>query len=230
MLLESFKAWLRRPSSGDEPVATASLPRAQPKRDLPAAASRGSLGLDEFFGRLSSGSSLRILDLSGASQANIDFALQYGHQLYCEDFIGTMTELFGDGDDFYARQADDELASQFLSQTFASLHGPFDGALLWDSLQFLESPLLDHAIGHLHRLMEPGAPLFAFFPSDERQRWLTLNNYRIESAKTMRVIPKAFLRRSHVVNSRAIERMFSDFSNVKFFLTRDHWREVVVRR
>jgi hypothetical protein len=31
-------------------------------------------------------------------------------------------------------------------------------------------------------------------------------------------------------NNRSLERLFQDFQSVKFFLTRNHLREVIVRR
>jgi hypothetical protein len=35
---------------------------------------------------------------------------------------------------------------------------------------------------------------------------------------------------SQPFNNRAIEKLFHEFGSVKFFLTRDHLREVIVRR
>jgi hypothetical protein len=34
----------------------------------------------------------------------------------------------------------------------------------------------------------------------------------------------------HVFNNRSLEKMFGKFESVKFFLTRDNLREVIVRR
>ncbi|MDX2182323.1 MAG: hypothetical protein SFV18_22225 [Bryobacteraceae bacterium] len=191
---------------------------------------RQSPGLDQFFQSLDGAPTRRILDLSGASQANLNILMEFGHRLYCEDFVATMERVFGDGPEFYTRQADPGEMERFLEQTFAALDGPFDGALLWDTLQFLDPPLLDHAVGHLYRLMEPGALLWTFFSSDDKAARLPINSYRIENAKAYRVIPRTNRPARPVHSSRSIERMFSDFSSVKFFLTRDHFREVLVRR
>ncbi len=217
-----------------------SAPSARPKQSpgakrvlkpkLAETHSRTSQGLNQFFSNLDRGDRLRILDLSGASQANLNFVLQFGHHLYCEDLAATLDGVFESGDDFYARQADDDLIEQFLSQTFANLQGPFDGALVWDTLQFLQPPLLDHTVGHLYRLLEPGAFLHAFFNSDERARWLPVNSYRIETAGSMQVIPRDYRPAPPAFNSRALEKVFSDFASVKFFLSRDYVRELIVTR
>lgn len=228
MLRDAFKSLFgggSRPAN-PRPASASKLPR--PK--LPPAFTRRSLGLGQFFANLERSERLRILDLSGASQANLNFVLQYGHHLYCEDFMATLEEVFGSGDDFFARQAVEELADRFLAQTFANLQGPFDGALIWDSLQFLQPPLLDHTVGHLHRLLEPGALVHAFFSSDDQAKWLPVNSYRIEAANAIQVIPRDFRPAPPPFNARALERLFADFSSIKFFLSREHVRELIVAR
>jgi hypothetical protein len=234
MLRDAWKSLFGR--SEVQPVLTGPPPvPAAPLQKTPLAPEpfvRQSLGLEQFSSTVQIREGMRILDLSGASQSNINFMLQFGHHLYCEDLMKTMANVFGrgGGGGLLDRQGDDDLIEQFLSETFANLQGNFDGALVWDTLQFLQPPLLDHVVGHLHRLMEPGAVLFAFFPSDERMRSALLNGYRIESNKSMRVIPRSRQALPLVHTSRSLERLFSDFSSVKFFLTRDHYRELLVRR
>lgn len=235
MFKDAFKSLFGRPAPDRSPSGTTSAPpppAPRAARPLPEPSVRNSLALEQFFSNLEGQDGLRILDLSGASQANINFVLQYGHHLYCEDLMATVNDIFGDdaSEDFYTRQADEDLVERFLSQTFASLQGPFDGALIWDTMQFLQPPLLDHAIGHLHRLLEPNAYVFAFFHADEKRRWIPVSSYRIESAKTMRVIPRSWKPANHIFTNRMLERTFADFQSTKFFLTRDHVRELIVRR
>jgi hypothetical protein len=228
MLRDAFKALF---GGGASPAAPRSgLASRSPKPKLAPAHTRASLGLGQFFANLERSERLRILDLSGASQANLNFVLQYGHHLYCENFMATLEGVFGSGDDFFARQADEDLLERFLSQTFANLEGPFDGALIWDSLQFLQPPLLDHTVGHLCRLLEPGALVHAFFNSDDRAKWLPVNSYRIEAANAIHVIPREFRPAPPTFSARSLERLFGDFASVKFFLSRDHIRELIVTR
>ncbi len=191
---------------------------------------RPSPALAQFFGTLENRANLRILDLSGASQANINFVLQLGHHLYCEDLITSMETIFGTGDDFYARQADEELSHRFFEETLGSLPGTFDGALVWDTLQFLQPPLLDTAVRHLHRLLDPGAQVFVFFPSLERVQHLPINSYRIESASSVHVVPRGWREMTHPFTNRNLERTFGNFSAVKFFLSREYLRELIVTR
>jgi hypothetical protein len=228
MLRDAWKALF-----GGDPSPAPARPAGSSKSLKPKPGSpytRPSLAQSQFFAKLERGEELRILDLSGASQANLNFVLQYGHHLYCEDFLATLESVFGSGDDFFVRQADGDLVDRFLGQTFANLEAPFDGALVWDRLQFLQPPLLDHTVGHLRRLLEPGSPVHAFFNSGERARWLPVNSYRIESANAIHVIPRDFRPAPPPLNARALEKLFADFASVKFFLSRDHIREVIVTR
>jgi hypothetical protein len=222
-MFEALRGLFSKPEPAAAPVeATAPA--------VPGPIIRPSLALEQFFDQLQQRENLRVLDLSGASQANLNFVLQFGHHLYCEDAAETLVSVFGNGPDFYARQESGELMEEFLSQTFAALEGPFDGALLWDTLQFLTPPLVDHAVGHLHRLLEPGAHLYASFCADEKCRALTISHHRIESRGSIRLIPRAQIPGLRFYTTRAIERLFSDFAQVKFFLTREGMREVLIRR
>lgn len=228
MLKGALKALFGRSSAPASPRPSEPRKAAKPKLEPPH--SRPSLGLNQFFSTLERSDRLRILDLSGASQANLNFMLQYGHHVYCEDVMATVESVFGTGDDFYARQADDELIDKFLAQTFANLQGPFDGALVWDTLQFLQPPLLEHAVGHLYRLLEPGALLHCFFSSNDKARWLMVNSYRVETVGSMQVVPRDYRPAPPLFNARTLEKLFGDFASVKFFLSRDHVRELIVTR
>lgn len=224
-MFDALKGFFGKPERGYAQPASAAAPAVAPESTI-----RASLALEQFFDQLQQRENLRVLDLSGASQANLNFVLQFGHHLYCEDAAQTMVSVFGSGADFYQRQESNDLMEEFLSQTFAALEGPFDGALIWDTLQFLTPPLVDHAVGHLHRLLEPGAYLYASFCADEKSRSLTIAQHRIEGRGRIRLTPRAEIPGVQFYTSRAIERLFSDFAQVKFYLTRDGMREVIVRR
>jgi hypothetical protein len=44
------------------------------------------------------------------------------------------------------------------------------------------------------------------------------------------MVSRAQRRPAQVFNNRSLEKLFQDFQSVKFFLTRDRLREVIVRR
>jgi hypothetical protein len=191
---------------------------------------RASNGLDQFFASLQDQEGLSILDFSGASQANISFITSMGHRIYSNDALRTMEEAFGSGGDFIANQSDPERAALFLRENLEFGDRSFDGALIWDTLQFLAPPLLQATVDQLYRILRPQSSLLAFFHAEEKAQTAPLYSYRIVESKIMSLTPRNQERPVQYFNNRSLEKLFQKFSSVKFFLTRDHLREVIVRR
>jgi hypothetical protein len=191
---------------------------------------RNSHGLDQFFGSICGRTGLNILDLAGASQSNITFITQLGHRLYSDDILRTLSTSFGADQDFFLRQADPERAEYFLKQSLDFLDDTFDGALVWETLQYLAPPLLQLTVDRLYRILRPGAYLLSFFSADEKAKAIPVHSYRIQDSKTLQLADRGEARPAQFFNNRAIERLFQNFESVKFFLTRDNQREVIARR
>jgi SAM-dependent methyltransferase len=210
--------------------ATKELLTKTAQKGMAVAATRPSSGFDQFCSGLKASQGLSILDMSGASQANISFITEMGHRISSDDIIGTMQDCFGP--DFLESQHAASVAQRFLDQTLTFPEASFDGALVWDALQFLTSPLLEDAVEKLLRVMRPGGQMLVFFNADEKAKQIPVYNYRIQDQKTLLQIPRAGLgsQRSQFFNNRSLEKLFSSTASLKFFLTRDHLREVIVRR
>jgi SAM-dependent methyltransferase len=207
--------------------------RSGEKRTSSKAASgpvtRQSKGADQFFAALQSEEPLTILDMAAASQANIMFITELGHRLASDDIIATMEQCFGDGD-FLENQENSEQVARFLSQTLKFPDEHFDGALVWDCLQFLAPSLLEQTVEQLMRVMKPGGVMLAFFNSDEKAMQVPVYNYRIQDQKNLLLVPRGAYRQVQYFNNRALELMFDRAQSLKFFLTRDSLREVLIRR
>jgi hypothetical protein len=191
--------------------------------------SRHSSGLEQFFNHIRGETGLRLLDLSGASQANIGFITSQGYRLYSEDLMQSLDAAFG-GDDFYDNQSSAERSGAFLVQSLAFPDQHFDGALVWDVLEFLAPPLLKIVVERLQRVLKPGSYLLAIFHAEERAGAVSTCSYRIGDAKTLLISPRGMREPAQFFNNRAVENLFKEFETVKFFLTRDHLREVIVKR
>jgi tetratricopeptide (TPR) repeat protein len=174
---------------------------------------------------------MSVLDLAGANQNTITFVTNLGHRVYSDDLLLQMDQSFNNGD-FYENQANHQKASRFLESALEFPEENFDGVLLWDTLEYLAPPLLETVIKRLHRIARPGSCLFALFHAQERGAAPTITSYsyRIFDNKTILMIPRGQRSPAQFFNNRALERLFQDFHSVKFFLTRDHLREVIVRR
>ena len=172
---------------------------------------------------------LTLLDLAGVSQDTIAFVTNYGHRIYSDDLLLQMDRCFGDGD-FYESQSDPEKVNQFLARALDYPAQHFDGALVWDTLEFLNGPLLETVVQRLSHMLRPGSYMLALFHSEERAETIPTYSYRISDRKTITLAPRGRRRPAQYFNNRSLEKLFQDFESVKFFLTRDHLREVIVRR
>jgi hypothetical protein len=184
---------------------------------------RHSHGLEQFSSALQELQNLVILDLGNITQANVAFITNLGHKLYSEDFLKAI-----DGQS--AEEPDPALTELFLHQNLDFPEAHFDGVLLWDTLEFLPPPFLKATVDRLFKITKPGACLLAFFHADEKAPAVPVYSYRITSAKTLNLEHQQMRRPRQLFNNRAVERLFQRFHSVKFFLTRDNLREVIVRR
>lgn len=193
------------------------------------ALTRHSHGLDQFCASLEERPGLSILDLAGANQNTISFLTNYGHRLYSDDFVHQMDECFG-GAGFYENQTNPLYVGKFLDAALSFPDRIFDGALVWDTLQFLNANLLETVVGKLHRVLRPGSSMLAFFHAEERVETIPTYSYRIADHRTILLQARGRRKPAQFFNNRSLEKLFRDFESVKFFLTRDHLREVLVRR
>lgn len=156
------------------------------------------------------------------------FITDLGHRLSSDDVIGTMEQCFGN--DFLDGQHAPEHSSRFLEQTLKFPDETFDGVLVWDALQFLRPPLIEQVIAELFRVVRPGGLLLVFFNADERAAQLPVYNYRIQDQKSLAQVPRGSLQKGQYFQNRTVEKLFEKAASLKFFLTRDSLREVIVRR
>jgi SAM-dependent methyltransferase len=132
--------------------------------------------------------------------------------------------------EFYDRQTDAGRVAEFLESTLDFADDSFDGVLVWDTLQYLAPSLLATVVDRLHRMLRPGAILLALFYAEERPGLVPGFSYRISDHRTILMSPRDERRPAQYFNNRNLEKLFQDFNSVKFFLTRDSLREVIVRR
>jgi len=196
----------------------------------PQTLSRTSNGLDQFFTSLHDRDNLTILDFAGASQANISYITSLGYRIYSNDVLRTLDESFGTDGDFVANQSDPQRTDHFLRESLSFDEDSFDGALLWDSLQFLSQPLLQATVDRLYHVLRPHAVLLAFFHAEEKAASVPVYSYRIAGPKLVSLTSRGERKPVQYFNNRSLEKLFQRFQSVKFFLTRDHLREVIVRR
>jgi hypothetical protein len=231
LIPEKLRSFFRK---GEDSVSPApALSRAAPavarksgRRDQ-APFTRQSRGLEQFFFDIRDVVGLSVLDLGGAYQENINFLIDLGHKVYTQDLVRGHDEAFHSN---LAEQTNPGLIDHFLTQNFDYQPGTFDGVLLWDSLQFMGPALLNATVERLYQVMKPKSYLLAFFTAAERATEAPSYIFRIADNKTIYLTERGMRPVGQVFNNRSLEKLFGKFESVKFFLTRESLREVIVRR
>ena len=199
------------------------------RRPLPPDKARQSNGLDQFFNSVRDRPGLNLLDFAGANQSNVSYITSMGHRLSSEDFVRSLELTFGQTT-LLENQANPQLVDQFLQENLAFPYDSFDGALVWDALQFLSPHLLQITVDRLFDTLRPDSYLLAFFHSDEKVKQIPLYNYRIADQRNLLLQARGWADCGQFFNNRALEKLFHRYKSVKFFLTRDSLREIIVRR
>jgi hypothetical protein len=189
---------------------------------------RNSRGLEQFFTGIRGQTGLTLLDLGGANQDNINFITNLGHRLYSEDFLRTLRDTFGSEDP--NDQGNSGQIGHFLDQNLEYPEGHFDAVLVWDVLEYLGPALLSASVERLHNVIRPGGYLLAFFHADERLSYVPYYSFRIRDINQLHVAQRGARQPAQLFNNRSLEKLFQQFESVKFFLTREHLREIIVRR
>jgi hypothetical protein len=188
---------------------------------------RNSNGLEQFFYSLQDRDNLSILDLSCASQDNVTFITNLGHRIFAEDVLESIDEVFGTDPEMQSNPVRIEM---FLNQVLDFPDSSFDGALMWDVLQFL-SPLAAQAVvDRLYRILRPRSYVLCFFNANEKVQSFPASSYRIRESKTLLLLSRGSRATGQFFNNRAIEKLFHKYESIKFFLTRDSLREVIVKK
>jgi SAM-dependent methyltransferase len=208
---------------------------------------RRSSGLAEVSRSLQGQEPLCVLDLGYTSASNIRYLTERGHRIYSEDLLEAST------DPTLASQGEQEKpildSKRFLGENLVYPQSHFDVVLCWNLADYLDESLVKPVVGRLWSTMKPGGLLLAFFHTREAGPDAPCYRYHIVSTDTLEMqhiqarrdirrgptgamhttIEKSF-RLQRVFNNRHIENLFRDFGSIKFFLTRDNIREVLVVR
>ena len=226
MLPDKLKSIFR--SSG-APEESSSLFKGRGSgNDQEIVTTRQSRGLEQFFAYIRDQSGLSILDMGGACQDNINFVTGLGHRITPQSILQSVQETFGGVSD--TDQSNPHQIEAFLRNNLDYRPDTFDGILLWDTLQFMAPPLLHAVLNRLHFISRPKSYLLVYFNSEERSKVSPVYSFRILDKSSLKLVQRGNRPTAQVFNNRSLEKLFADFESVKFFLTSESLREVIVRR
>ncbi len=229
MLPERFRGMFRASGTAvapEGPFPTRSAAGGRKEKEVNSV--RHSRGLEQFFSYIDDQVGLSILDLAGLTQENISFVTDLGHKLYTQDFLRSLDDTFGQ--ETRNEQANVSRMESFLEQNLDFKENTFDGVLVWDVMQYLSPALLNATVERLYRITRPRSYLLAFFNADEKSLVSPQTTFRIQDQSTLMLAQQGERKQAQIFNNRSLEKLFGRFESVKFFLTREHLREVIVKR
>ncbi len=197
-----------------------------------ASFTRHSSGLAEVSRFCAAHPALSVLDLGPTSSLNIHYFAERGHRIYSEDLLRaasdpTLRPPTEDGPPVVD-------GKRFLAENLAYSGVTFDLVVCWNIADYMEESLVKPAVTRLWSLMKPGGMLLAFFHTKEAGPNMPCPRYHIVSDDSLQVQTQhagsASLPLQRVFQNRHIENLFRDFASIRFFIARDHIREVLAIR
>jgi SAM-dependent methyltransferase len=208
---------------------------------------RRSSGLGEISRTLQSKEPICVLDIGYTSATNIRYLTERGHKIYSEDLLEASTD-----PSLITKNEQGQIildSRRFLADNLVYPAAQFDIVLCWNLADYMDESLVKPVVARLWSTIKPGGMLLAFFHTHEAGPDAPCYRYHIvgndvlemQHVKTRKearrgptgaihtAIDKGF-RLQRVFNNRHIETLFRDFGSIKFFLTRDNIREVLVVR
>ena len=190
---------------------------------------------------------LCVLDIGSTSATNIRYLTELGHKPYSEDLLDASTDPSLLVRDELGQMSLD--GKRFLSENLTYPAAQFDVVMCWNLADYMDETLVKPVVARLWSTLKPGGALLAFFHTQEAGIDAPCYRYHIVSPDTLEMQhiearhdqrkgpvgsaqnanPGGF-RLQRVFNNRHIENLFRDFGSIKFFLTRDNIREVLVVR
>jgi SAM-dependent methyltransferase len=216
-----------------------STPAEAPAPKTAQRLTRRSSAMTELSRVFKSEDPLCVLDIGATSASNIRFFTEKGHRIYSQDLLEASTDPELVTKDEQGQRVLD--SKKFLEDNLAYANGHFDVVFCWNLADYMDESLVKPVIARLWSVMKPGGMLLAFFHTREAgpdapyyRYHLTgtdvLEMHAINAKRDRREAPTRPLALQRVFNNRHIENLFRDFASIKFFLSRDNIREVLVVR
>jgi hypothetical protein len=218
------------PLSSDTPGDTARVSAGQPsgwETSEAGAFHRKSIGLGHFFDSFPDAPHLEILDLGGILESNVNYLSRMGCRIHAFDLLPNYDRY---RENLPGRRFDPETARDFVEEYFRFQPEHFHAVFAWDCLEYLDSDVLQLTVSRLAQVMRPAGPLLSFFHTQSRGEVVPVHRYQIEDAQTLLLRTRQSRPLPSTFNNRGLERLFGGFESIKFFLTRDSLREVIVLR
>lgn len=218
-----------------------STPAPTPAPNASQRVNRRSSAMAELSRLLKSEETLCVLDIGATSASNIRFFTERGHRIYSQDLLEASNDPLLIGRDELGQPVID--SKRFVDENLSFPNSHFDLVLCWNLPDYMDENLVKPVVARLWSVMKPGGLLLAFFHTREAGPDAPYYRYHLTGTDLLEMHAlnsKGDGRKQHsppkkvtlqrVFNNRHIENLFRDFASIKFFLSRDNIREVLVVR
>ena len=208
---------------------------------------RRSSGLGAVSRTLQSEEPICVLDIGSTSAANIRYLTERGHKIYSEDLLEASTDPSLITKDEQGQMILD--SRRFLADNLVYPPAQFDIVLCWNLADYMHESLVKPVVARLWLTIKPGGMLLAFFHTHEAgpdapcYRYHIVDNdilemQHVQARRDLRSGPDrraSYFDRKKFPPAEGVQQpsrgyLFRDFGSIKFFLTRDNIREVLVVR
>jgi len=173
--------------------------------------------------------SLRVLDIGPTSPSNINHLTNLGHSVWMADVVHEAIK----GDWETPSEDGGEAAFDidgFFEQNLNFSGREFDVVLLWTTLDYIPERLIAPLIERLHHSLRPGGRILALFHTKRTGPETIFCRYHLTESEMIEMQESAPFPVRRVYTNRNIEKLFSAYSNYRFFLAKDNLYEVITTR
>lgn len=191
---------------------------------------RHSSGWSALKKHLASEPGLRVLDIGPTSSANINFLTGMGHGVWMADLVHESHKSEWETPPHEEGAQPGFNAQGFFEQNLNFGGREFDVVLLWTTLDYIPEGLVAPLIEKLHASLRPGGRILAIFHTRSTGPDTAFCRYHLTDTDAIEMQESEPFRVRRVYTNRNIEKLFSAFSNYRFFLAKDNFYEVIITR
>lgn len=172
---------------------------------------------------------LRVVDVGFTSSANINYLTSLGHSVFLADPVNDASS-----EEWHAGRNEKDQPiwdiEGFLDHSFQFSGRMFDIVLLWTALDYLPEPLLAPMVAHLHRVMNSGGQVLAFFHTRTQGADTAYCRYHVTDGEDVEAQTAQPFPIQRAFSNRSIEKLFAGWVGHRQFLAKDSVSEVIMTR
>ena len=191
---------------------------------------RHSSGWSALQKHLKAEQALRVLDIGPTSPSNINHLTNLGHSVWMADVVHEAVKGGWETSPQEEGGAPEFDIDGFFQQNLNFNGREFDVVLLWTTLDYVPEGLIAPLIERLYHSLLQGGRILALFHTKQTGPETVFCRYHLTESEMIEMQESAPFPVRRVYTNRNIEKLFSAYSNYRFFLAKDNLYEVIITR